>query len=139
MPWWLLLIPLGSALFGSVFYIIGRVNGIPGSKHWPRMQGVTFAEPRDWFSQRARQRYRGSGPDGRVREGQSPYTNQQIKEGTRVTVLYDPQDFDKFRLAGIVQSGLLFKLVGLLIFGIGVVAMMIIGTSLGVPSPVPSA
>lgn len=38
------------------------------------------------------------------------------KDGSPVTVLFDPQNYDRFRLDGFGESGVVFKVVGWVVF-----------------------
>ncbi len=107
-------------MLGSIFLIIGSVIHKRGSSSWPLAQGIVvpsgFSFPQyEWRS-----------PDGVFRRGHTMVRSMPLFAGAHVTVAYDPNDFSRFRLDGLAQSGLVFIIIGWTILGLGVLAAVLL-------------
>lgn len=121
------LIIIGSVLIflGVTFYLIGffkslhrkgwrKTDGIIDSKS-TLLKGVANAFPEAHFV-----------VDGKVyvhysRTRQTP----GIPEGTKVEIVYDPDDPNRAGINTFVQSGAIFKLLGTIFFSIGIILFLL--------------
>lgn len=112
-----LLLGLGFILAGTLTR--GRTSG------WGSTQGIVI--PSQWgLELRRGQRYRWQGPDGVVREGKGYSRTWPKPDGAPVTVVYDPKDFDRFRLAADQSVGTLFIILGWIAVALSAVALIIL-------------
>ncbi len=129
MPPWIPVFAAIPLLLGAVFLTIGTVLYKPGSGKWPLVQGIavpsgTFGPPRyEWRS-----------PDGVFRRGRAVARSLPLLPGTAVTVAFDPKDFSRFRLDGVVSSGQVFIIIGWIILILGLFTAILL-TVLAVSFP----
>lgn len=113
----------------GVGFIIAGATTRSSSKNWHSTQGEV-TPGRFGLDLRRGMSFHWRGPDGVVRNGKG-LTRTWIKtEGTPVTVLYDPQDFNRFRLEVDRSAGTAFFILGWVVFALGVLAFIVLLTAL---------
>lgn len=115
------LIPL---LLGFGFILAGTLTR-GRTKGWAYTQGVVISS--QWgLELRRGERYRWQGPDGVVREGKGYSRTWPKPVGAPIAVVYDPENFDRFRLAADESMGTLFIILGWITVGLGVLTLIIL-------------
>lgn len=128
MPSWIPVFAAIPLLLGGIFLTVGILVHKPGSGKWPLAQGVVlpfrFMGPQyEWRS-----------PDGILRSGRSSVRSIPLFPGNPVTVAFDPNDFNRFRLEGLARSGLIFIIIGWLLIGLALlVAALLAAMVIAVP------
>jgi hypothetical protein len=118
MHWTVVLFALIPVGLGCVFILIATIGG--ARSDWQRAQGWAFNRFQPGLSFRGQQ-YAWQGPDGVVREGRSIYRGIPLREGSPLTVLYDPRNPQHSRMDSVVHSGTVFIIVGWCLVALGVV------------------
>lgn len=123
MPWPVVLFALIPVVLGCVFIVVAVRTG--GRRDWRRTPGRAFTRFRPGLGHTAQQ-YSWQGPDGVVREGTSVYRTMPLREGTPITVLYDPEDLSRSRIDSFWHSGTIFLIVGGVLSVVGVIAAAVL-------------
>ena len=115
------LIPL---LLGLGFILAGTLTR-GRTKGWGSTQGVVISS--QWGVELRRgERYRWQGPDGVLREGKGYSRTWPKPVGAPIAVVYDPENFDRFRLAADQSMGTLFIILGWITVALGAVTLIIL-------------
>lgn len=127
-------------LFGSIFWLIGFIRK-RGTKDWAQTSGEIIKKEKTYNITLAKiikkEGFLSEGPDQRptaeyVVDGQTyTYTSNigqtpGIQPGTIVDILYDPYNPSKAIINTFVQSGAIFKLIGLILIGVTLLSFLTI-------------
>lgn len=124
MPWGIPIVTLIPLLLGLAFILAGTLTK-GRSSGWGSTQGIVI--PTKWgLELRRGERYRWQGPDGVVREGKGYSRTWPKPDGTPVTVVYDPENLDRFRLAADQSAGTLFIILGWIAVALSAVTLIVV-------------